>query len=87
MKKKHIFMAVALAAAVGLFIGVNIDFEKSNFFRMIEEIESCVEQGLSVKEKAQMEEEGIYKVKDYTPKEGSVFCKNKICLPPSKRNG
>ena len=80
-------MAVALAAAGGLFIGVNVDFEESNFFRMIEEIESCVEQGLSVKEEAHLEEEGIYKVKDYTPKEGTVFCKNRICLPPSKQSG
>ena len=87
MKKKHIFMAVALATAAGLYIGVNADFEKSNFLRMVEEIESCVEQGFSAKEEVQMEEEGIYKVKDYTPKEGSIFCENKTCLPPSKRNG
>jgi hypothetical protein len=87
MKKKHILMAVALAAASGLFIGVNVDFEESNFLRMIDEIESCVEQGLSVKEKAHLEEEGIYRVKDYTPKEGAVLCKNNTCLPPSGRKG
>ena len=87
MKRKHIILAISIGAAIGLFIGVNADFEKSNFLRMIEEVESCVEQGFSIKEEAQMEEEGIYKVKDYTPKEGTVFCENRTCLPPSKRNG
>ena len=87
MKRKYILLAISVSAAIGLFIGVNADFEKSNFLRMVEEIESCVEQGLSIKEKVQMEEESIYKVKDYTPKEGSVFCKDRTCLPPSKRNG
>ena len=85
MKRKHILLAASLGAAIGLFIGVNTDFEKSNFLRMINEIESCVEQGLSVKEEVQMEEGGIYRVKDYTPKEGTVLCSNDTCLPPSKR--
>ena len=87
IKRKHILLAASLGVAVGLFIGVNADFEKSNFLRMIEEIESCIEQGLSVKEEAQMEEERIYRVKDYTPKEGAVLCKNNTCLPPSGRKG
>ena len=87
MKRKHIILAISIGAAIGLFIGVNADFERSNFFRMIDEIESCVEKGFSAKEKARLEEEGVYKVKDYTPKEGSIFCENKTCLPPSKRNG
>jgi hypothetical protein len=85
MKRKHLLLAISIGAAIGLFIGVNADFEKSNFLRMVEEIESCVEQGFSAKEEIQMEEEGIYQVKDYTPKDAAVLCKDKTCLPPSKR--
>jgi len=89
MKKRYIILAISLSLAVGLYVGVNTDFKKINFFKMIDEIESCVEQGLSVKEEALLEEEGIYQVKDFlNPSEkGTVICKNDICLPPSKREG
>tara|TARA_B100000029_G_scaffold74222_1_gene66140 strand:- start:420 stop:686 length:267 start_codon:yes stop_codon:yes gene_type:complete len=85
MKKKHTLLAISIGTAIGLFIGVNTDFERTNFFKMIKEVRSCVDQGLSVKEKARLEGEGIYQVKDYTPKGDATLCKDKICLPPSKR--
>ena len=85
MKRKHLLLAISLGAAIGLFIGVNADFERTNFFRMIKEVKSCVSEGLSVKEKARREGEGVYQVKDYTPKGDTTLCKDKTCLPPSKR--
>ena len=89
MKKKHTLLAISIGTAIGLFIGVNTDFERTNFFKMIKEVKSCVNQGLSVKEKVRLEGEGIYQVKDYMlkDKKGTVLCKEKTCLPPSKRKG
>ena len=89
MKRKHMLLAISIGTAIGLFIGVNADFEKTNLIRMMKEVKSCVDQGLTVKEKARLEGEGIYQVKDYMPKDkkGTVLCKEKTCLPPSKRKG
>ena len=47
MKKKHTLLAISIGTAIGLFIGVNADFEKTNLFRMMKEVKSCVDQGLT----------------------------------------
>jgi hypothetical protein len=93
MKKKHIFMAIALGTAIGLYIGVNVDLNKSHLSKVVDEIRKCVKQGFETEEAWHYHdherEKGTYQVKDFLnpSKEGTVICKNDICLPPSKREG
>ena len=92
MKKKHILMAVAFGTAVGLYIGINVDLNKSNISKVVGEIERCVKKGLGEEEAWHYHdherEKGTYEIQDSAPKEkeGAILCENTICLPPSKRN-
>ena len=93
MKKKHVLMAISLGVAVGLYVGVNADLEKSNLSKVMNEVGKCVKESFGENEEARYdnnkEEKGIYKVKDSVDSKNqeTILCENTICLPPSKRNG
>jgi hypothetical protein len=93
MKKKHVLMAIGLGAAIGLYIGVNVDLDKSNISKVVGEIERCVKKGFGEEEAWHYHdherEKGTYEIQDSAPKEkeGTILCENAICLPPSERNG
>ena len=89
MKKKAILFILSVGIALGLFLGVNADFEKSNFLKLIKEVETSIKDGFGLYKQDVMYEgeEGIYMMKDYTPKGDTTLCQGGICLPPGKQNG
>ena len=89
MKKRSILFILSMGIALGLFLGVNTDFEKGSFLKLMKEVETSIKDSLGLYQQDVMHEgeEGIYKIKDYTPKGDTTLCQGNICFPPSKQNG
>ena len=57
--------------------------------KLMEEVETSIRDSLGLYQQDVMyeDEEGIYMMRDYTPRGSTILCQSDICLPPSKQRG
>ena len=88
-------MAISFGVAVGLYAGVNVDFDKSNLSKVLGDVGKCVKQELwetgeqTRHHHNRKQQKEAYETQGQTSEEKQemILCENSICLPPIKWNG